>query len=491
MEINTFNDFNPTLNPKKQQTLQFQFNRYLLKKIENGTLPPGTKLPPSRLIARDLGISRNTVTHVFDQLKAEGYLTSKKGSGIFVNPTLPMVTERLSKGAWAAKAQLPGLSTYGKKLKAASLESPHLMINKKNLPFTPGVPDHRAFPEKIWTRIQRRHTDRALLKGYDNHQGYLPLREALTDYLRLSRGVICNEDQIIITQGAQQAITLCALLLLDQKDVVLMENPGYTNARHAFLTKQAELQPLEISKNGIDVESLPDRTKAKLMYTTPTHQYPLGGILSASQRLKLLDWAAAHNVWIIEDDYDSEFHFHGKPIASIQGMAKRTPVIYIGSFSKTLYPALRLGYMVVPKELIETFTEAKTHLSGESPLLPQAIVADFISEGHFIRHLRKMRLLYQEKWDHMQILVKQNLSSLATPIAESAGMHLALRIDTKSDIRLENAFAKLGFGSTALSSYYFEPPVEKGLVLGFACTHHQERESGIIALRKLILNKNF
>lgn len=489
MEISTLNDFTPTVNLKEGQTLQLQFNRYLLQKIENGTLLPGTKLPPSRTIARELGISRNTVTSVLDQLKAEGYLTSQPGSGVFVNAALPIITERLSKSTWASKTQLPGLSSFGKDLRKKTSKKEERLSSNKSLPFTPGVPDKRAFPEKIWERIHRVHNGRIPLKGYDCNQGYLPLRKALANYLRLSRGVNCNEHQIIITQGAQQAITLCALLLLNQNDKVLMENPGYPNARHAFLTRQTKLIALNVSSSGIDVENLPPKTNAKLMYTTPTHQYPLGGILSASQRLRLLDWAAARNVWIIEDDYDSEFHFHGKPIASIQGMAKRTPVIYIGSFSKTIYPSIRLGYMVVPSELVSTFTEAKTHLGGESPLLTQAVVADFISEGHFIRHLRKMRLLYQNKWDHMQELVNRHLPSLATPIAESAGMHLALRINTKSDLQLENAFQKLGYGSTALSSYYFESPVEKGLVLGFACTNHEERILGIKALRKLIISK--
>jgi GntR family transcriptional regulator/MocR family aminotransferase len=195
--------------------------------------------------------------------------------------------------------------------------------------------------------------------------------------------------------------------------------------------------------------------------------------------------------WIIEDDYDSEFHFNRKPIAAIQGMAKKTPVIYVGSFSKTIYPALRLGFMVVPKELIDTFRRAKAQHSGETPILTQAIVSDFITEGHSIRHLRKMNLIYQKQWVHTQYLVRKNLAGLATPIAESAGMHIALEIESRSDTQLEQAFAKQGYGSSAMSSYNLQEGNKvdsiSGLVLGFACTNGEERESGIRTLREIIL----
>ena len=476
--------------PNQDFTLQYQFHRFLIEKIENGTLPPATKLPPSRQLAKTLHLSRNTVTHVFDQLKAEGYLTTRQGSGTYINAALPTEKEGFSLTPWHVDTQLPGLSTVGKRLQMNPCNH-----DAKNLPFTSGVPDHTVFPEKIWQRLQRRHADRKSLKGYGGGQGYSPLRYALANYLKISRGVLCDADQIIVTQGAQQAITLCALLLLNEGDEVLMENPGYANARRAFQIRQAKLKPLSIGSNGIDINSLPKKTQAKLMYTTPTHQYPLGGIQPAAARLALLDWAASMGTWIIEDDYDSEFHFHGKPIAAIQGMAKKTPVIYIGSFSKTIYPALRLGYMVVPKELVGTFTNAKAHLSGEAPLLSQAIVSDFITEGHFIRHLRKVNLIYQKKWDHTQHLVKKHLEGLATPIAESAGMHIALEIQCRSDTQLEAAFAKQGYGGSALSSYYLPDQAQanslSGLVLGFACTNTQERESGIKILREIVLNNAF
>ena len=330
--------------------------------------------------------------------------------------------------------------------------------------------------------------------GYQGGQGYGPLRESLSEYLRLSRGVRCKPEQIIITQGAQQAISLCAQLLLNEGDSVLVENPGYMGARKAFQARRAELIPCPLGANGINIDmicndKIKNTNKAKLMYVTPSHQYPLGGILTAAQRLKLLDWASTKNTWLIEDDYDSEFHFYHKPIASLQGMAQQTPVIYMGSFSKTLFPALRLGYLVVPEALTKVFIKAKSFMGGESPLLTQAVVADFINEGHFVRHLRRMRLLYQEKWQHLGTLLDDELSEYVNPIAQSAGMHLAIDIPKVNDEKLKQGFNTEGYGSSALSSYFLNKPEKSGLVLGFANTTKTEREQGVSVLKSLIIKE--
>jgi len=219
------------------------------------------------------------------------------------------------------------------------------------------------------------------------------------------------------------------------------------------------------------------------MYCTPTHQYPLGGILPATDRLKLLDWAAQNNTWIIEDDYDSEFHFYHHPVAAMQGMAENTPVIYMGSFSKTLFPALRLGYLVVPDELVYTFVQAKNFMGGESALLPQAVITDFINEGHFIRHLRKMRQIYQTKWQHFYQLIQDRLADKVSPIAKSAGMHLAIEIPHCDDKALSIALEKERFGGSPVSPRNINL---SGLVLGFANTSVQQRESLVAALDRLI-----
>jgi len=471
---------------KTDKPLQAQLQQHLTDWIYSGRLAAGTQLPASRRLALELGISRNTVTTVLEQLRSEGFLESFPGKGVFVSSDLPKDVAGLSQVRWKNKVALPALSDFARALNKTPL-SEHSQI----LPFTPGMPDISAFPQKIWLQIQRRHQDRRPLMGYHGNQGYKPLRESLSEYLRLSRGVRCKPEQIIITQGAQQAISLCAQVLLNEGDSVLVENPGYMGARKAFQARRAKLISCPLGENGIDLDSLCDgmikgSDKAKLMYVTPTHQYPLGGILPAAQRLKLLDWAAKKNTWLIEDDYDSEFHFYHKPIASLQGMAEQTPVIYMGSFSKTLFPALRLGYLVVPEELTKVFVKAKSFMGGESPMLTQAVVADFINEGHFIRHLRRMRLLYQDKWQHLSTLLNDELSDYVKPIAQSAGMHLAIEIPNINDEILKQNFKEAGYGSSSLSSYFIDKPTMSGLVLGFANTTDEQQEKGIRTLKLLI-----
>ena len=481
MEVPSFHSIQFT----DQSPLQTQLQTHLRNWICEGRLSPGTKIPSSRRLSSELAVSRNTITLAIEQLRSEGFFDTIPGKGVYVAESLPVNINGIKHIDWQYKVAKPELSSFAKELAAKPLYEHGL-----TLPFTPGIPDLDAFPTKIWNTVQRRHHNRTYLMGYNGNQGYAPLREALAEYLRLSRGVRCQANQIIITHGAQQAISLCAQILINKEDEVLVENPGYMGAKKAFNARGAKLTPCHLSENGIAVDALVSTDNKtgpyKLMYCTPTHQYPLGGILPASDRLKLLDWAAQNNTWIIEDDYDSEFHFHHKPVAALQGMAENTPVIYMGSFSKTLFPALRLGYLVVPQELVDIFIKAKSFMSGESPLLPQAVIADFILEGHFTRHLRRMRLLYQEKWQHLHQLLLDKLKGKVTPIAKSAGMHLAIKIPNCDDNALANALKAEGFGSSPLSVYYLDTPMMTGLVLGFANTNIQQREKLVATLDRLI-----
>jgi GntR family transcriptional regulator/MocR family aminotransferase len=461
------------------QQLTLQLSQWMV----SGRLAPGTRLPASRVLAQDLKLSRNTISTAIEQLRAQGYLTSQAGNGVFVSMDLPQKDKPLLHTAIQGLKKYPPLSNYGEQLQKNNFKE-----RSGQLPFTPGVPDLNAFPYKIWQTLLRRHSDRAVLGGYQSNQGYQPLRENLAQYLNSSRGLRCTPEQIIITQGAQQGLALCTQLLLNPGDQVLHEEPGYMGARKAFTAIGANINPLIMSPNGLDVSQLPSETTAKLLYTTPTHQYPMGGILPASDRLQLLNWADKHRLWIIEDDYDSEFHFYTNPIAAMQGMSEQSPVIYLGSFSKTLQPGLRLGYLVVPKPLVSAFVQAKSFICGESPSLSQAVVSDFIEEGHFIRHLRRMRLNYQKKWEHMQSLCEQYLHNTMTPIAQSAGMHLVLESnDSKlDDVQLHQRFSQAGFGSSPLSYYYQGEVKRRGLVLGFSNTNEQERKKGIQALATLL-----
>jgi len=461
------------------QQLTLQLSHWVV----SGRLAPGIRLPASRLLAQDLKLSRNTINTAIEQLRAQGYLTSQAGSGVFVSTDLPQKDKPLLKASIQGLKEYPPLSDYGEQLQQNDFKE-----RSGQLPFTPGVPDLSAFPYKIWQTLMRRHSDRAVLGGYQGNQGYKPLRENLARYLNSSRGLRCTPDQIIITQGAQQGLALCTQLLLNPGDQVLHEEPGYMGARKAFTAIGAKIKPLVMGTDGLDVSQLPLKTSAKLLYTTPTHQYPMGGILPASDRLQLLNWADKHRLWVIEDDYDSEFHFYTNPIAAMQGMAERSPVIYLGSFSKTLQPGLRLGYLVVPSPLVNAFVQAKSFICGESPVLSQAVVSDFIEEGHFIRHLRRMRLNYQKKWEHMQVLCEQHLQDKMIPIAQSAGMHLVLESKTPQldDVKLHQRFSQAGFGSSPLSYYYQGEIKRRGLVLGFSNTHEHEREQGVQTLARLL-----
>ena len=466
----------------KGQPLQQQIHRQFVAWIMAGRLAPGDRLPASRSICQQLGVSRNTVAAVIEQLQAEGFVISQVGRGSFIADDLPL--PQLVPGTAIAPSQAsPPVADFAQRLIAMRVPS-----HTSSLPFTPGVPDLTAFPQAIWQRLSRRHQDRSALLGYDDAQGYLPLRQALVSYLRVSRGVSCRAEQILITQGAQQALTLCAQMLLNDDDQVLHENPGYRGASQAFAIRQVRQVTVPLKQQVLDVDWLlthsQELTRARLLYCCPTHQYPMGGLLPASARLALLEWTAQHKIWVLEDDYDSEFHFMHKPVAAMQGMMQNNHVIYMGSFSKTLFPALRLGYLVLPEPLVAPFTATKKIMAGETPLHWQAVLADFIEEGHFVRHLRRMRQLYKHKWVEMDQRIRSVLGDRVELIAESAGMHLVLAIADIDDVQLSQALKTQGFGSSPLSAYYLNEPEKTGLVLGFANSNEAQRAHLIDCLKR-------
>ena len=467
------------------EPLQQQIHSQLVQWVSQGRLTPGIRLPATRKLSEMLGVSRNTVSAVFDQLRAEGFIESQVGRGNFIAADLPVMSVESQGQTKQNPDRWPPLSSFGTSM--AQLDARH---HDQALPFTPGIPDLVNFPMSIWQKLQRRHQDRQVLMGYCDDQGYEPLREALATYLRVSRGVQCDASQILITQGAQQAISLCSQLLLNDHDSVLHENPGYRGAGSAFLVREPNMIHVPLKDSVIDVDWLIEHSAenkhAKLLYTCPTHQYPMGGLLSASQRLALLSWAHEHDVWIIEDDYDSEFHFQHKPVAAMQGVTANNNVLYMGSFSKTLFPSLRLGYLVLPKHLVGPFTAAKSFATGESPLFAQAVIADFIQEGHFVRHLRRMRQLYKEKWKHFERCIQTTLAGKVNTIAESAGMHLVLEIPQVDDVKLKQTLHKAGYGSSALSSYYLTKAEKTGLVMGFANTTEAQRLAVVKVLDSLL-----
>jgi len=401
-----------TLDGKQRSVpLYRQIYEAVRRAILGGELIRGAKVPGSRLLAKELGVSRMTVVNAYDQLFAEGYLEGKTGAGTYVASTLPeamLRVDELSSPQRKAVAN-PGdhtLSRRGKWFASTSITKLRVQPDGNNYAFQNGVPALDEFPFKVWSQLASRrwrNPPRELL-GYGDPAGYGPLREIIAAHLRSTRAVQCDADQVIIVAGSQQAVDLTARILLDPDDVVWVEDPCYPGAHNALLSAGAKVVSIPVDEEGFDLAAALQRSgKARLVYVTPSHQFPLGITMSLSRRLMLLEWARRSGALIIEDDYNSEFRYAGRPLASLQGLDEDGRVIYVGTFSKTIFPSMRLGCIVVPKGLSEAFIAARALVDRHSPSLDQAILADFISEGHFTRHIRKMRSLYAER---QQVLVE-------------------------------------------------------------------------------------
>ncbi len=454
--------------------------------ILNGQLQSGTRLQSTRELAAELGVSRNTVLTAFEQLLAEGYLEGKTGSGTYVSTALPedLLAVRVPKTKATPTARAGrSLSKFGVALAetdierstTAHLSATHLagsrLVDEVRV-FRAGVPALDAFPNKLWAQLTAKHWHNppAALLSYSDAAGYQPLREAVADYLRTSRGVNCETEQIIITAGAQQALDLTARLLLNAGDAVWLENPGYLGARAAFLSAGARLIPVPIDEEGLSIaagESL--APEARLAYVTPSHQYPTGVAMTLARRLALLDWANQSGAWVIEDDYDSEYRYSGRPLPALQGLDKEARVIYIGTFSKVLFPALRVGYMVAPPDLIAAFIAARGVLSRFTPSLEQAVIASFINEGHFARHIRRMRRLYAERQEALLKAAKRELNGLLEVAPHQTGMHLVgwLAAGMK-DKNAAIAAAKNNVDVQPVAALSLGKYPQNGLILGYA-----------------------
>jgi len=364
--------------------------------ILDGQLPAGARLPATRVLAVDLGLSRTTVLTAMAQLLAEGYVEGKRGSGTCVARILPDAALHIGRAPAgvgpSSSATGRTLSRRGQLLATASL-GPSRDAGMARA-FRPGVPALDLFPWKTWLAIEGRLLRRlsGALRLYDNPAGYRPLRQAVADYLGAARAVRCEADQVIVVAGSQQALDLVARVLLDPGDAVWVEEPGYAGAKGALAAAGARVVPAPVDAEGLDVAAARQRcAAARLAYVTPSHQYPLGMTMSLSRRLALLRWASDAGAWVVEDDYDSEYRYTGRPLAALQGLDTEGRVIYTGTFSKVLFPALRLGYLVVPTDLADAFARAKALTDRGSPVLGQAMLADFLAEGHFGRHIRRMR----------------------------------------------------------------------------------------------------
>lgn len=425
----------------------------------------GRPLPPSRTLATDLAIARNTVLHAYEQLCAEGYCNSRSGAGTFVASKLPDPLPMAATAAQSNRAS-PGLSVRGQQL----LGNETRRITLPSNAFIPGQPDLAAFPWRIWQKLLIAQQRQAQYSDYDYRSdgGHPALKLALAGYLRLSRGVNCEPEQVLITGGMQQSLGLIAQTLADPGDVAWMEEPGYLGVRRAWQAASLTIHGVPLDEQGLNWEGC-ERPSPRLIYVTPSHQYPLGHVLSLARRQALLQTATEHSAWVVEDDYDSEFRHRGRPLAAMQGLDRGGRVIYLGTFSKVMFPALRLGYLVAPKQLIDPLRRLQARLYRESDYVTQAAVADFITQGHFGSHLRRMRGIYARRQGKLRDTLTEYLGDALPLLGGEAGMHVTARLPAGSDDQaISQALALKGLIAAPLSNYCINPPPFPGLVLGYA-----------------------
>ena len=437
--------------------------------ILDGVLRPGQRLPSTRVLSREFGVSRNTILQAYDALHAEGYVDGQTGSGTHVSENLPDAISRPvarpAKRPREASGSRRILSRRGAHI-ARDIYSAESLGSVRALEH--GVPALDAFPRAVWTRlVSDAIADQYL--GYSHPAGYLPLREAIAEYVRASRAVVCEPEQIVIVNGSQQALDVAARILLDEGDDAWVEDPGYRGARLALGGAGANLIPVPVDRDGIRVDrGVAMSPDARVAYVNPSHQYPTGATMSLPRRFELLEWASRTGAWILEDDYDSEYRYTGRPLASLQGLDYDARVIYIGTFSKVLVPALRLGYVIAPSELVAPITSARLLTDVSSSIVEQSALARFFTEGHFGRHVRRMRVLYRDRQSSLLRALDEHLPALeAGPT--NIGLHTVLWLpDGVDDVPVSRALAARGILAAAVSSYATNKPERRGLVLGYA-----------------------
>lgn len=460
-----------------EQPIYRQLHRLLQQAILSRELPAGTRVPSSRLLAAELGIARNTVTQVYEQLALEGYVNSATGRGTFVADSAPDEIVGAPTDAAAARPALVQASVRRLSARGTRLVEGAGVSKRQGGAFMPGVPDVSRFPARVWTRLHNKYWRRLRpdLLTYAPGGGLALLREALADYLRTSRSVRCTPEQIVITTGIHQSIDLAVRLLTDPGDAIWTEDPCYWGVRSVLNVSGLTTRPIPVDDEGIAPSAADLAEPPKLMLVTPSHQYPLGMVMSLARRRMLLEYARQHGCWIIEDDYDSEFRYGSRPLASLQGLDDGGRVIYVGSLGKMLFPGLRMGYMVVPEHLVDTFRTGLSELYREGQLMQQAVLAEFIMDGHLTSHVRRMRTLYGERRQLMIDAIRTRFGDALPVMGDEAGLHLVLGLPDACDDRAvtQSAF-DAGVIVRPLTSYYSSlDTARRGLLLGYACVPHE------------------
>jgi len=467
--------------------LHARIQRAIKQLILDGTLGQGRPLPASRTLAKSLAVSRDTVESAYAQLHAEGFIERKIGSGSFVAEMVEFKPgQRRSAREAMLRNQEPNLSKRG----MATFQSGGAGNSLVLRPFTHGVPETRSFPLQLWERLQRQVLKEigyeALLQG--DPQGIEPLRRAIADYINLERGARATADRVIVLTSSQQAMTLCANMLLDPGDRIFTEDPVYHGARKVFDAAGLTSVPVPLDRHGILVDQIMEAPKqAKAIFLTPSHQFPTGATLALDRRLALIEWAARYQAWIIEDDYDSEFHYAGKPTACVQGLDPHDRTIYIGTFTKSLFPGLRIGYAVLPPQLVKPMTIARTLLDGHTATITQHTLARFMENGHFGAYVRTMRGVYSERLDFLASLVTKHLADFVEPRIPIGGLQMPCILTCDlSERSVIEAAQRAGIDLMGLTGLHATTIAEPGILMGFAAYTPTELEAGVLKLAKAL-----
>ncbi|MCA1826622.1 MAG: PLP-dependent aminotransferase family protein [Myxococcales bacterium] len=463
---------------RSRQPLYRQIYERVRSRVLRGELRPGELVPSTRELSRELGVSRIPVLNAYEQLLAEGYFESRAGAGTWVSSSLA--------GGRPATPKPRGERRVSKH--AAALPPYQRPVWAENLgPFQVGQPDLHRFPIRTWARLVARYTRNMRVRAlqYGDALGLPELREAIAAYARRSRGVRCEAGQVVILSGSQQALDLATRVLLDDGDAAWVEEPGYWLVHHVLKAAGCRASPVPVDAQGLDVAAGEELCRrARAAFVAPSHQYPLGVTMSAARRMQLLAWAQRAGAWIVEDDYDSEYRYDSMPIASLQGMDANGRVIYAGTFSKVMFPSLRLGYLIVPSDLVERFAAMRRAIDLCPPNLTQAVMAEFIAEGHFARHIRRMRPVYASRRRVLVEAVEREFGGSAQLVGDEAGMHVALLLEC-DDVRLAAAAGRRGIQVSPLSASYTGPPARRGFVLGFGNAAESRIAPAVRLLRNL------
>jgi GntR family transcriptional regulator/MocR family aminotransferase len=469
-----------------------QLHNLLLQAVLQGRIAAGTKLPSTRLLAQELGVARNTVIAVYEHLGAQGCLKSEHGSGTYVADLAIDHMERPSRAS-AARRSARGTNHIPARLSARGTEvvAGIGFSSRQWGAFMPGVPDVTEFPARLWSRLHNRHWRNAAPErlSYAPEGGLPALRQALAEHLRTARSVQCQPEQVIITTGIHQSVDLAVRLLADPGDRVWVEEPCYWGLRSELKSLDLLLEPVPVDAEGLKLSAaLLRRAAPRFVLVTPSHQYPLGMVMSLKRRQALLEYCRRNGTWIIEDDYDSEFRYSTRPIACLQGLDTSGLVHYVGSFSKMLFPGLRIGFLVVPPSLATTFAKASAELFREGQLQQQAMLADFINEGHLSSHIRRLRGLYSPRRERLLDAIRSHFGDRLELSGDYAGLHLVVYLPQNVD---DNAVvvdaAAAGVVVRSLSRYYsLQASARRGLLLGYACVKEPDIAPAFAILARVL-----